>query len=70
LASVLGTIGSIARKHAQEQPTAKQAISWKCSSGTCFTSSGEESFSPDGKWMLFPQIDGQSSNLIMIEGLQ
>ena len=26
--------------------------------------------SPDGKWMLFPQIDGHSSNLMMIEGLQ
>jgi Tol biopolymer transport system component/DNA-binding winged helix-turn-helix (wHTH) protein len=26
--------------------------------------------SPDGKWLLFPQIDGHSSNLMMIEGLQ
>jgi Tol biopolymer transport system component len=26
--------------------------------------------SPDGKWMLFPQVDGHSSNLMMVEGLQ
>jgi Tol biopolymer transport system component len=26
--------------------------------------------SPDGKWMLFPQIDGHSSNLMMIENMQ
>jgi hypothetical protein len=23
--------------------------------------------SPDGRWMLFPQVDEQSSNLMMIE---
>jgi Tol biopolymer transport system component/DNA-binding winged helix-turn-helix (wHTH) protein len=26
--------------------------------------------SPDGNWMLFPQVDGHSSNLMMVEGLQ